>query len=94
MSSPHILLNSGVGPKDEIENVGVKSVHNLPGVGKNFHDHVSYMMTFSVNEEDGYQLNWSTAMDYILRRKGPLSSTGKRFLNPNHFLNPFAFTDQ
>jgi len=33
--SPKLLLLSGIGPKDELETLGVESVRNLPGVGKN-----------------------------------------------------------
>jgi len=36
--SPQILLCSGIGPADELKRVGVKPVHDLPGVGVNFND--------------------------------------------------------
>lgn len=37
--SPAILLRSGIGPKNEVENLGIKSQVDLPGVGKNLLDH-------------------------------------------------------
>ena len=37
--SPAILLRSGIGPKDEVEAVGIRSVVDLKGVGKNLMDH-------------------------------------------------------
>jgi choline dehydrogenase-like flavoprotein len=37
--SPAILLRSGLGPKDELEKVGVTPKVHLPGVGKNLLDH-------------------------------------------------------
>jgi choline dehydrogenase-like flavoprotein len=37
--SPTILLRSGIGPKDELAKVGIQSVVDLPGVGKNLLDH-------------------------------------------------------
>jgi choline dehydrogenase len=39
VDSPRLLLLSGVGPADELERVGVGVVHDLPGVGRNLHDH-------------------------------------------------------
>lgn len=39
VDSPRLLLLSGVGPRDELEAVGVDVVHDLPGVGRNLHDH-------------------------------------------------------
>jgi choline dehydrogenase len=39
VDSPRLLLLSGVGPAAELEAAGVKVVHDLPGVGRNLHDH-------------------------------------------------------
>ncbi len=39
VDSPRLLLLSGVGPARELEALGVKVVHDLPGVGRNLHDH-------------------------------------------------------
>jgi choline dehydrogenase len=39
VDSPRLLLLSGVGPADELARVGVDVVHDLPGVGRNLHDH-------------------------------------------------------
>ncbi|XP_036334521.1 glucose dehydrogenase [FAD, quinone]-like, partial [Rhagoletis pomonella] len=76
LDSPKVLLLSGIGPADELEQVNVTSVHNLPGVGKNLHNHVSYYVNFFVNETDANPLNWATAMEYLLFRNGMLSGTG------------------
>ena len=38
--SPPILLRSGIGPKEELEQVGVECRIDLPGVGKNLMDHL------------------------------------------------------
>ncbi|XP_051160894.1 glucose dehydrogenase [FAD, quinone]-like [Leptopilina boulardi] len=76
VNSPQILLNSGIGPRKELEAVKVPVVHNLPGVGKNFHDHAAYFLTFSINKTSESVLNWDTLMEYLRFRKGPLSSTG------------------
>src|SRR3954471_8509098 len=39
INSPELLLRSGVGPADELRRAGVEPAHDLPGVGKNLHDH-------------------------------------------------------
>ncbi|MGB5810061.1 MAG: GMC family oxidoreductase N-terminal domain-containing protein [Polyangiales bacterium] len=40
VGSPHILMLSGVGPADHLRQRGVDVHHNLPGVGRNLHDHL------------------------------------------------------
>jgi choline dehydrogenase-like flavoprotein len=40
IDSPKLLLLSGVGPAKELETHGIRSVHDLPAVGKNAVDHV------------------------------------------------------
>lgn len=39
VDSPRLLLLSGVGDAGELEQAGVAVVHDLPGVGRNLHDH-------------------------------------------------------
>lgn len=39
IDSPRLLLLSGIGPAAELEAAGVAVVHELPGVGRNLHDH-------------------------------------------------------
>lgn len=40
IDSPRVLLRSGIGPADELAQVGITARVNLPGVGKNLHDHL------------------------------------------------------
>jgi choline dehydrogenase len=40
IGSPQLLLVSGIGPRAHLQNVGVDVVVDLPGVGRNLHDHV------------------------------------------------------
>ncbi len=41
INSPQLLLLSGIGPAGELGAAGVGVVHELPGVGKNFQDHLN-----------------------------------------------------
>lgn len=76
VNSPHLLLLSGIGPKKDLERINVPVIHDLPGVGKNLHNHVAYDLSFHVNDTDTNSLNWATAMQYILNRDGLMSGTG------------------
>jgi choline dehydrogenase len=38
--SPRLLLLSGIGPAPELERLGIEVVADVPGVGKNLHDHL------------------------------------------------------
>lgn len=40
IGSPLLLLRSGIGPADELAPLGIAPRHNLPGVGRNLHDHL------------------------------------------------------
>ncbi|KAL9603440.1 MAG: hypothetical protein Q9219_001127 [cf. Caloplaca sp. 3 TL-2023] len=40
VDSPKLLLLSGIGPSEDLNQLGIPMVHNLPGVGKNLHDHM------------------------------------------------------
>ncbi|HEX6120423.1 MAG TPA: GMC family oxidoreductase N-terminal domain-containing protein [Dongiaceae bacterium] len=40
IGSPLLLLRSGIGPADELRTLGIAVRHDLPGVGRNLHDHL------------------------------------------------------
>lgn len=40
INSPSLLQLSGVGDKDHLESLGIKTIHHLPGVGQNLQDHL------------------------------------------------------
>lgn len=45
--SPQVLQLSGIGPKNLLSGLGIKTLVDLPGVGYNFHDQPSMFMSFS-----------------------------------------------
>ena len=47
-----ILLDSGIGNKDELAKVGVKSVVNIHDVGKGLSDHLTASILWSANGTD------------------------------------------
>lgn len=46
VGSPQILMLSGIGPRRELESVGVECLHELPGVGKHLKDHLHCALFF------------------------------------------------
>lgn len=51
LASPAILLRSGVGPADELRALGIDVVADLPGVGRNLHDHLLSPVIFTTSRE-------------------------------------------
>jgi choline dehydrogenase len=50
-NSPQLLLLSGIGPADELRELGIDVVHDLPGVGRNLQDHPSIAMVWAADRE-------------------------------------------
>jgi choline dehydrogenase len=48
-----IMMLSGIGPAAELEAVGVKPAHDLPGVGKDLQDHLNIPISFYTKEPMG-----------------------------------------
>ena len=51
LKSPHILMLSGVGPRDQLEEYGVPVVAESPGVGQNLFNHPMGSVAFQVKED-------------------------------------------
>ncbi|KAJ4312340.1 hypothetical protein N0V94_007494 [Neodidymelliopsis sp. IMI 364377] len=49
IDSPRLLLVNGIGPRSELESVGVTVRKDLPGVGKHLQDHVLAFMSVEVD---------------------------------------------
>jgi choline dehydrogenase len=77
LSSPQLLLLSGVGPAEQLRQLGIPVVHDLPGVGENLQDHPYLSCVWDV--PGGGSLadaeKPKALLEYLLRRSGPLSST-------------------
>ena len=52
LASPAILLRSGVGPADELAALGIDVVADLPGVGRNLHDHLLSPVIFTTGRRE------------------------------------------
>lgn len=81
LASPSLLLASGIGPADELKNLGIKVEHDLPGVGKNLQDHLDGLIT--VRSKSPLTLGFSlgslpsillSPLRYVLGKKGWLTT--------------------
>jgi len=89
IGSPHILMLSGVGDKDELAEYGIKAKHNLPGVGKNLQDHLQIRTIYKVNrpitindELKNPLRKVAMGMEYALFRTGPLTMAARSPFSP------------
>ena len=59
-NSPQLLLLSGIGPADELKAHGIKSTHDLKGVGKNLQEHIYSFVQFATKKPVTFQnqLRW------------------------------------
>jgi choline dehydrogenase len=79
VNSPKLLLLSGIGPADELRAKGIEVVHHLPGVGKNFQDHMDVYLTaetapVSYNGEDRWDRAVVHGAQYLLFKTGPVTA--------------------
>jgi choline dehydrogenase-like flavoprotein len=80
IGSPQIMLLSGIGPADELRAMGLPSVADRAGVGRNLQDHLQLRMIYKITGaktlNETYQSLFNRAlmgMEYALFRRGPLT---------------------
>ncbi|MFT6670992.1 MAG: choline dehydrogenase-like flavoprotein [Afipia broomeae] len=80
VGSTQVLHRSGIGPKEWLSPLGIDTVLDRPGVGRNLQDHLQQRAIYKVEgvrtlNETYYNLfrrGWM-GVDYLLRRRGPLT---------------------
>jgi choline dehydrogenase-like flavoprotein len=81
IGSPKLMLQSGIGPADELKAVGVAPVHDLPGVGRNLHDHLDLFTIAECSGPYSYDayakphLTLWAGLQYLMFRRGPAASS-------------------
>ena len=50
IKSPHLLMLSGIGPKDQLDQFGIPVIKEVPGVGQNLFNHLSAQIAFEVKD--------------------------------------------
>ena len=72
-NTPQLLMLSGVGPKEELEKLGIKVRVNLPGVGRNLQDR------YEVGVVSRLKRDWAILKDATFSRGDPQSSQWARW---------------
>ncbi|MGW7521076.1 GMC family oxidoreductase [Streptomyces sp. NPDC054796] len=49
VDTPRLLMHSGIGPRKDLEALGIPAVHDLPGVGENLIDHPESVIVWETN---------------------------------------------
>lgn len=84
INSPQILQLSGIGPGELLKSHGIDVVHHAPGVGENLQDHLQLRTIYKVTglktiNETGWFGKGLMGLDYMLRRRGPLTMAPSTF---------------
>ena len=80
IGSPKLLMQSGIGPADHLQSVGIKPLHALPGVGLNLQDHLDLFVISECTGDHTYdkygQPHWAAlaGLQYLLFKTGPVAS--------------------
>jgi choline dehydrogenase len=76
VNSPQLLMLSGIGPADHIKSLGIRPLHDLPGVGGNLQDHLdAALLQFCKTRETYDRANKLWALyQYVANKKGPGTS--------------------
>ena len=81
--SPQLLLLSGLGPAEHLQENGVPVLRDMPAVGDNLHDHFNTYLSWrcakpiTLNDlENSWPRKILAAAEYGLFRKGPMASNG------------------
>ena len=81
-NTPQLLMLSGIGPAEHLNEFGIEMVHDAPEVGRNLQDHVDYVMAFKSKRKDVFGLSLSGTLDIFKgisdwrnKRNGKLTTT-------------------
>jgi choline dehydrogenase len=76
VNSPQLLMLSGIGPADHLKQVGIKPLHDLPGVGGNLQDHLDAAVLQFCKTRDTYDTanKLVSLYRYWKDKKGPGTS--------------------
>jgi choline dehydrogenase len=76
VNSPQLLMVSGIGPADHLNSLGIRPLHDLPGVGGNLQDHLdASILNFAKPGITYDRANKLWALyQYVVNKKGPGTS--------------------
>lgn len=80
ISSPHLLMLSGIGPQNQLKKVNIPVIQNLEGVGDNLQDHIAigglaWTIVKPIGIKTNRLINLNAALRYAVTESGPLTSS-------------------
>ncbi|CAG8973429.1 hypothetical protein HYALB_00006455 [Hymenoscyphus albidus] len=86
VDTPRLLLHSGIGPREQLTSLGLKSLHHLPGVGENLIDHPESIIMWELNAPVPPQTTMDSDAGIFLRREAPNAAVTNTdpVINPAH----------
>ncbi len=79
LSSPHLLMLSGIGDGEQLRRHGIATVAHLPGVGQNLQDHFAVRMQARTTQEGSYNQHlagwrkYAAGARYLMTKGGYLA---------------------
>jgi choline dehydrogenase len=77
--SPHLLMLSGIGPREQLQAVGIPVVSECPGVGRNHMEHPAAYITYELtlptwNRDITLSRQLRHGLNWLLFKQGPAAS--------------------
>jgi choline dehydrogenase len=81
LQTPQLLLLSGIGPASQLKLCGIEPILDLPGVGRNLHDHLACPVLMRTLDPTSYGISVRAlprgilnVFEYLMLRSGPFAS--------------------
>ncbi|ORW02455.1 GMC family oxidoreductase [Mycobacterium kyorinense] len=75
INTPQLLMLSGIGDSDHLDEHSIETVHHAPEVGQNLRDHLVTPLGFDVEQDSLFVAEKPMQLvNYLLRRRGMLTS--------------------
>lgn len=93
--SPQLLMESGIGPREQLETHGINVLVDRPGVGEDMQDHLDFGPVWEINIENGVAagadpaLEGPIAEEYRVNRTGQLTNAGVDYIGWEKLPEPY-----
>ncbi|KAI2628339.1 GMC oxidoreductase [Xylaria nigripes] len=88
VDTPRLMLLSGLGPKEQLNSLGIPVEHDIPGVGENLQDHPESIIMWELKKPvPANQTTMDSDAGIFLRREAPGAGATKSAANPHGILD-------
>ncbi|XP_076767241.1 glucose dehydrogenase [FAD, quinone]-like [Xylocopa sonorina] len=80
INTPHLLMLSGIGPRENLREVGIPVIQDSPGVGQNLQDHIAaggqaFLIDYPISFLATRLVNSNSVFRYAATEDGPMTSS-------------------